>query len=224
MTTRLPGQRAVIFDLDGVIIHNNEWHLKSWLLFARQMGISLTAEEFPERIFGKTNEQILEKEFPSATAEQLQAWSLEKEALYRDMYAPHFQLADGLYDFLENLKKGAIPAAVASNAPLVNVDFALDRGKIREFFEVVMYAGLVARPKPAPDIYLRTTALLGLEPEQCFVIEDSPTGLEAARQAGCQTIAITSTYPGADLIPLADHIFDHFREIDAFLIDKKHFR
>ncbi len=220
----LSGQGAVIFDLDGVIIHNNDWHLKSWLIFARQMGISLTAEEFPERIFGKTNEQILEKEFPSASAAQLEAWSLEKEALYREMYTPHFQLAEGLFDFLENLKKAGIPMAVASNAPLVNVDFALDSGKIRDFFDVVMYAGLVARPKPAPDIYLKSADLLGLKPQHCFVIEDSPTGLEAARQAGCKTLAITSTYPGSELIPLANHVFDHFTEINAFLIDKKHFK
>ena len=208
---------AVIFDMDGVIIHNNDWHLKSWLLFARQLGMDLTEEEFPARVFGKTNEQILEIAFPQASPGQLQAWSLEKEALYREMYAPHFQLATGLFPFLENLKTAGIPTAVASNAPLVNVDFALDTGNIRHFFDAVLYAGLVAMPKPAPDIYLRSAALLGREPADCFVIEDSPTGLEAARRAGCKTIAITSTYSAADLVPLADHVFEDFQAIDAFL-------
>jgi beta-phosphoglucomutase len=220
MTSNPPKPAAIIFDMDGVIIHNNDWHLKSWLIFARQLGMQLTEEEFPTKVFGKTNEQILEKAFPQASENQLHAWSLEKEALYREMYSPHFQLADGLEAFLKNLKSANLKIAVASNAPLVNVDFALDLGKIRPYFDVVMYAGLVPKPKPAPDIYLKSAELLYQQPGDCYVIEDSPTGLEAARLAGCRTIAITSTYAKADLLPLADQVFDHFEEINAFLFSQ----
>jgi HAD superfamily hydrolase (TIGR01509 family) len=210
---------GLVFDMDGVIVHNNDWHLKSWLQFAKKLGMDLTEADFPEKIFGKTNEQILEKAFPQAGLAQWEIWSLEKEALYREMFAPHFELAPGLLPFLEKLKAIQIPLAVASNAPLVNVDFAVNLGKIRSFFQVILYAGLVAKPKPAPDIYLKACELLGKNPKDCFVIEDSPTGLEAARLAGCQTIAITSTYPKSTLKPLANNVFDRFEEIQNFLLN-----
>ena len=208
---------GVIFDMDGVIINNNDWHLKSWLLYAQKIDMQLTAEEFPEKVFGKTNEQILAVAFPDADADQLEAWSLEKEALYREMYAPDFELAAGLLTFLEGLKQRKIPVAVASNAPLVNVDFALDLGNIRPYFDVVMYAGLVPNPKPAPDIYIRSAELLGLPTNVCFVIEDSPTGLEAANRAGCRSLAITSTFPTEKLKPISEKVFDNFNQIGKFM-------
>jgi HAD superfamily hydrolase (TIGR01509 family) len=217
MSIQTNPQFAVIFDMDGVIINNNDWHLKSWIIFAERLGMPLKPEEFHERVFGKTNEQILALEFPDASDEQLLAWALEKEALYREMYAPEFALADGLYSFLETLKSKNIPVAVASNAPLVNVDFALDMGKIRHFFDVIMYAGLVPNPKPAPDIYLKSAELLGFRPENCFVVEDSPTGLQAAVAAGCNPIAITSTFTSGDLLPYTSFIVDHFDELNQRL-------
>jgi beta-phosphoglucomutase len=212
--------KGVIFDMDGVIINNNDWHLKSWLFYAGKMGISLKEEEFPEKVFGKTNEQILAIAFPDADETQLYAWSLEKEAIYREMYAPHFELAEGLLSFLERLKSQNIPVAVASNAPLVNVDFALDLGKIRDYFDVIMYAGLVPKPKPAPDIYLKSAELLGLQPSECFVIEDSPTGLQAANAANCRPITITSTFPEAALQPLSEKVFHNFQEIGDYILSQ----
>jgi HAD superfamily hydrolase (TIGR01509 family) len=217
MTTKPDKSFAVIFDMDGVIINNNDWHLKSWIIFAERLGMPLKPEEFHERVFGKTNEQILALAFPDASDEQLLTWALEKEALYREMYAPEFALADGLYSFLETLKSKNIPVAVASNAPLVNVDFALDMGEIRHFFDVIMYAGLVPNPKPAPDIYLKSAERLGFRPEDCFVVEDSPTGLQAAVSAGCNPIAITSTFKSGNLLPYTSFIVDHFDELQQRL-------
>lgn len=209
--------KALILDMDGVIINNNDWHLHSWLEFASKLGIPLTAEEFPERVFGKTNEQILLTYFPDADTKQLREWSLEKEALYREMYAPHFALAEGLEALLQKATKANLKIAVASNAPLVNLDFALDLGKIRPFFQAILYADLVANPKPAPDIYLASAAHLGLLPADCAVIEDSPTGLQAAKAAGCLPIAIASTYPSEKLQQFTEQVFPDFEAIIGYL-------
>ena len=206
--------------MDGVIINNNDWHLKSWLVFAKSLGMELAEEEFHEKVFGKTNEQILAIAFPGTSDAQLEKWSLEKEALYREIYLPDFKLADHLLDFLKLLKSKKIPVAVASNAPLVNVDFALDNGNIRDYFDVVMFAGLVAKPKPAPDIYIKSAELLGLSPQKCFVIEDSPTGIEAAVKAGCRPIGISSTYPIEKLDLITEKAFDTFPQISNYLFSE----
>ena len=208
---------AVIFDMDGVIINNNDWHLRSWLVYAKRLGIDLKEEDFPTRVFGRTNEEILAEAFPDAQPKQLEIWSLEKESLYREMYQPDFKLADGLVGFLEMLKVNHVPIAVASNAPLVNVDFALDLGAIRPYFDVIMYAGLVNMPKPAPDIYLKSAELLGYAPSDCYVIEDSPTGLSAAVSAGCRPVAITSTFASTDLNSFTSFIVDSFGELQSRL-------
>ena len=204
---------GVVFDMDGVIINNNDWHVKSWLAFADRSQIDLKEEEFHTKVFGKTNEQILEIFFPDASWAQLQTWALEKEALYREMYRPYFKLADGLLDFLKQLKDKGIGIAVASNAPLVNIDFALDEGEIRPYFDAILYAGMVPNPKPAPDIYLKACELLGYPAQTCYVIEDSPPGLKAAVAAGCKAIAITSTFPKPELQLLTPRVIDHFAEL-----------
>lgn len=206
---------GVIFDMDGVIINNNHWHVKSWLEFASGLGIDLREEEFPTKVFGKTNEQILSAYFPDASADQLLAWALEKEAIYRDMYRPHFELAEGLLHFLERLKRQAIKIGVASNAPLVNVEFALDEGNIRSYFDAIVYAGMVDQPKPAPDIYQKAAKLLGYLPSDCFVIEDSPPGLQAALAAESKPIAITSTYSRSEVGKYTSFIINHFDELEG---------
>jgi beta-phosphoglucomutase len=218
MTNAIPRPKGLIFDMDGVLIDSNPYHLKSWLLFAKQIGIDLKEEEFPTRVYGKTNEEILRQAFPEEKDTQIQAWSDEKEALYRTLFEPEFSLADGLVEFLEALKTLGIPMAVASNAPKANVDFALDLGGIRSYFEVVLYAGLVSRPKPAPDIYLESARRMGFQPMDCAVVEDSPTGLEASVSAGCTSIAITSTFPAADLLSYTSHIVGSFAELQSRIL------
>lgn len=210
--------KGVIFDMDGVILDNNEWHVASWLVYAQKLGIDLKREEFPTRVFGKTNEEILLLAFPTASNDQLLQWSLEKEALYRQMYQPHFELTPGLLSLLENLKTKNVKLAVASNAPKVNVDFALNEGKIRSFFQSILFFGIVPNPKPAPDIYLESARRLQLLPADCYVIEDSPTGIQAAVAAGCTAIGITTTYPRKELESLTPWVFDQFSEIQDFLV------
>ena len=212
--------QAVIFDMDGVLLDNNDWHLKSWLEYANRRNIPLKAEEAYTRVFGKTNREIILDAFPGSSEETIRLWSEEKEALYREMYEPHFSLPVGLPEFLEELRSRNYRIALASNAPLSNVDFTLDHGGIRHFFDAIVWAGMVKNPKPHPDIYLKTTAMLSLEPMECLVVEDSPTGIRAALAAGCIPAGITSTYTRQQLKQYTPLVIDHFSEIPEFLFPK----
>ena len=209
--------KAVIFDMDGVILDNNDWHLKAWLEFARMIGIDLREEEAFTRIFGKTNREIILDAYPDTSETQVEKWSQEKEALYRDMYTPHFALAEGLLPFLEKLHTNNLKIGVASNAPIENVNFALDNGGIRKYFQAILHAGLVEKPKPAPEIYLKASAMLGFQASECLVIEDSPTGLKAAKAASCPSVGITSTFPVQTLAEFTDRIIGHFDELAPIL-------
>jgi len=94
-----------------------------------------------------------------------------------------------------------VPLAVGTNAEPANADFSLDSGGLRRFFRVVVDGAQVSRPKPHPEIYLRTAELLGLPPANCIVFEDSRTGVEAARAAGARVVGLTTTH---DQLPEVD--------------------
>lgn len=210
---------AVIFDMDGVILDNNDWHKKSWGVFARQLGIELKEEDYPTKVYGKTNEQILQQFFPQMTADQLVALSLEKEALYRQMYLPHFKLPEGLMHLVTTLHIAGIPMGLASNAPMVNIDFTLDNGGLRPYFKSIVSASEVQMPKPAPDVYLQAINKLGVIAAKTVIIEDSITGLQAGRAAGAKLVAIASTYPVDALMPHADLVINSFTEIGLQQLD-----
>jgi HAD superfamily hydrolase (TIGR01509 family) len=207
--------------MDGVILDNNAWHKKSWLIFAEKYGFKLTDEDFDKRVYGKTNHEILKTEFPDASDGQYDAWAEEKEAIYREIYLPDFELVKGLPQLLDALKEKEIPTGVASNAPKINVDFALDTGKIRSFFQAIVYADLVPRPKPFPDIYLKTASILNRQPQNCVIFEDSLTGIAAAKAAGAKVIALTTTYAKRNLMLAgADRVIENFSGISTSDIEQ----
>ena len=209
--------KAVIFDMDGVVLHNNHWHLEAWLAYARRRNILLQREEVSTRVFGRTNREIILQAYPGSSEEIIQQWSAEKEELYREMYSPHFCLAEGLENLLHLLKKQDFKIALASNAPKENVDFALDKGNIRSFFQSILFEGMAPRPKPFPDIYLLAAEMLGIGPQHCLVLEDSPTGIRAGRAAGCRVIGITSTFSRQELLHFTPEVVDGMEEVSSLL-------
>jgi HAD superfamily hydrolase (TIGR01509 family) len=109
-------------------------------------------------------------------------------------------LVPGLRSFLESQRRH--PMAVASNAEPANVAFVLDRGRLRQYFRVVVDGHQVSHPKPDPEIYRRTAELLEIPPQDCVVFEDSLLGVQAARAAGCRVVGLLTTHedlPGAEL-------------------------
>jgi HAD superfamily hydrolase (TIGR01509 family) len=109
----------------------------------------------------------------------------------------------GAAELVASVKARGIPVAVASNTPGVLLRGALARAGLLHEFDAVVAADEVAEPKPSPDVYLRACELLGAEPSRSVALEDSPTGVAAARGAGMFVIGIPS-YPGivleADLV------------------------
>jgi HAD superfamily hydrolase (TIGR01509 family) len=209
--------KAVIFDMDGVMLNNNPWHLEAWLEYARFRNIPLRREEAEDRVFGRTNREIILEAFPETPEATIRSWSQEKEALYRKLYLPDFTLAAGLESLLHFLRSGGFKLAVASNAPRENVDFALDTGGIRSFFDAVLFEGMANRPKPFPDIYLLAASMLGFNPEECLVIEDSPAGIKAGVSAGCRVVGITSTFSRVKLQSLTAEVVDSLTELPSII-------
>jgi beta-phosphoglucomutase family hydrolase len=199
----LAGGLALIFDMDGVIIDSNPLHREAWAAYNLRFGIE-TSEEMQRLMYGRRNDEIVRGFFGDHLSEaEVAAHGAAKEALYREMMAGSLSRAmvPGIQEFLE--AHACEPLALASNAETANVDFLLDRLDLRRFFRAVVDGHKVAIPKPHPEVYLRAADLVGIEPANCIVFEDSEAGVAAARAAGMRTAGVTTTHgelPGVELL------------------------
>lgn len=206
--------QAYIFDMDGVLVNNCRYHVLAWRAFSKKHGLELTDEQVLEWM-GAANRVYMERLLGRPVADgELADLENEKESLYRELYAPHRRIPDGLRAFLDRAHAADIPCGVATGAPEQNITFILDGLDLRRDFRCVVDPTQYSRSKPAPDCYLRAAALLGVAPANCTVFEDAVAGIQAAHAAGMRVVAITTTNPRATLQSAgADRIIDSFTEL-----------
>ncbi len=203
--------KAVIFDLDGTLLDNNSYHLKSWLQYLKNIGRTISEEEYNEKINGRTNKDVIRYIYGnSLTEEEILQYTLEKEALYRDLYKPHIKPVAGLIDFLEVLKKKHIPMAIATSGIQPNIDFMFDEVPIRSYFKEVVNSAHILKGKPDPEIYLKTASLLDVSPGNCLVFEDAVVGVKSAKAAGMKVVAVATTHP-RDELSMADMVIGDYK-------------
>lgn len=207
--------KAVIFDMDGVIVDTNPHHRLAWRAYYQRYGKTLSDDEFVEHISGKHNTHIVAHLFagqPLSPGEVLRLGN-EKEALFRELYRPIITPTPGLVEFLKALKTAGIRTAVATSAPVENLDFVVDALGLRLYFDALLNESMVSHPKPNPEIYRKAMQLLGVEPVESVVFEDSTTGIEAARASGAQVVGVATTLTPDDLQPFVDDVIRDFTEM-----------
>ena len=188
--------RAFIFDMDGTIVDNMAFHTKSWVAFFEQRGHTIDADEFFRNTAGRQGHEIMSHYMGQhLTKEESALLDEEKEALYRELYAPHLETVAGFDQLIEEAQEQGVKLAVATAAPPANIVFTLDGLDLRRHFDAVVGAADVARGKPNPDVFLLAAERCGAEPENCIVFEDAPLGVEAARRAGMRCVVLTTTLP-----------------------------
>ena len=184
---------AMIFDLDGVLIHSMPMHVIAWEHYLSHLGVEV--ENLEARMHGKRNSELV-RDFLGNTVSEEAALEhgFAKERLFRELLLKEdltrFQVP-GVLQFLERHKN--VPKAIGSNAEPENINFVLDRFGLRPYFQAVVNGLEVKRPKPFPDIYLQAAQHLHVEPENCIVFEDSPTGVEAGIAAGMRVVGVETT-------------------------------
>ena len=193
------GKAGVIFDMDGVIVHSNPTHKKAIQIFCEKYQKTVTDSVLEEKVYGRTNKEWIPEIFGDIGADELKKLAGEKEQLFRDLFSPEEHTVQGLHSFLNTLKTQKIPAAVATSAPVENADYILSRLSIREYFNAVLDSSHVTVGKPHPAIYLKASKALGKKPENCFVFEDSVSGVQAGLKAGTTVIGVTTTHSPDEL-------------------------
>jgi HAD superfamily hydrolase (TIGR01509 family) len=187
---------AVIFDMDGVLVDSNPFHLAKWSEFLRERGIAFDAAKLPDQILGQRNDAALRFFFGlNLTREERRALSEEIEGRFRTAFKPHARPLPGLLALIQECRAAGIVMAVASSAMKKNVDFVAEALGLAPYFKVLLNGDQVSRAKPDPEIYLRAAEMLNVEPARAVAFEDSPVGIEAVVRAGMKCVAIASTFP-----------------------------
>lgn len=198
--------KAVIWDMDGVLVDTGEFHYQSWVDTLPQYGIDFSREDF-RTTFGMNNEGILRLFLGERFTQDLyMEISEQKEINFRKAIQGKVQLLPGVLPLLEAIKGANILQAIGSSAPHKNIDAIIRELKLAPYFQTLVSA--VGMPsKPDPTVFLTAAGKLKTPPGDCLVVEDAIPGVEAARRAGMVCLAVTTTNSAKDL-QLADLVVD----------------
>ncbi len=195
--------------MDGTLVDNMRFHGAAWKAMLLENDIEADAEDFLVKTAGKTNREIIPHYFKDAAEEKLLELGLRKEAIYRELYLPERRTIRGAIDFLEAAKSLGVKMAVATAAPIANMEFVLDGLDMRRFFAAITTAADVSHGKPNPEIFLKSAEKLGVEPKNCLVFEDAANGFEAAHRAGMKSIGIATVNSIEGIVRLASVVEAH---------------
>jgi beta-phosphoglucomutase len=185
--------KAVLFDLDGVIVDTAKYHYIAWKQLADKLGIYFD-EEINERLKGVSRmaslEIILERSSKTYTEEEKEALATEKNDQYVSMVKriTPAEILPGVTVFLQSLKEAGIKSAVCSASK--SAGMIIDLLDLNDFFDAVLGGADVTRPKPDPEIFTLARDRFGLTSDECLVVEDAFAGIEAAKNAGMKALGI----------------------------------
>lgn len=201
--------RAFIFDMDGTLVDNMRFHTEAWGKMLAENGVKMNAHDFLVKTAGKTNREILPTVFGELSDERIEELGERKESLYRAGFLEHRKAVNGAIEFLEKAKRLGIKMAVATAAPVGNVEFILDGLDLRKYFDAITTASDVTRGKPDPEIFLKSAEKLNVSPENCIVFEDAIGGFEAAYAAGMKSIGIATVNSIEEILKLDSVVEAH---------------
>lgn len=212
-----PHLEAVLWDMDGVIADTIQYHYGAWRDILKEMGVTLTLEEF-RPLFGQRHDNIIRYALgDSLSAAEIEALSDRKQALYRQRVAEDIRPLPGAIKLIKSLNENKIKTALASSATRENIDIIVKGLGIEKYFQAYVNGPEVAEGKPSPLIFQLAAKKLGASPAGCVVIEDAIAGVAAAKTAGMKCIAVTNSHP-REKLQAADLIVDSLEEINIEIL------
>lgn len=206
--------KAVIWDMDGVIADTAPYHLRAWQEVFRKRGKNYPDDAFRGN-FGKRNDDIIQSILGSQiSAEEIEAIATEKEASFREKARGNIKPLPGAIELLRSLREHGFSLAMGSSATVENIRLITRELGIEGVFQVIVSGKEVTEGKPGPQCFLLAAEKLGAAPQDCVVIEDAIAGVTAAKRAGMRCIAVTNTSPKTKLAE-ADLVVDTLETVTA---------
>ncbi len=193
---QLPEFSAIIFDMDGLVLDTEKTYRIAWKKAAREMGESFS-DDFCNSMSGLQAADVEKRLLAACTADfDINLFFQLSSSFWREYVSKHgIPVKKGFHGLLEWLKKFQIPYCLATNSTEKNARECLQLGGLEQTFTIILSADQVKKGKPAPDIFLSAAAELDRPVSKCLVLEDSPIGIQAARNAQAPAIYIPSVLP-----------------------------
>lgn len=221
--------KAIIFDFDGVIADTEPLHLKAFQLTLQDHGIVLSDEEYFTRYLAYDDRTLFKELFKHRSIEhdesKIADFMSQKSRHFESVLKGNILIIEGIPEFISMLKN-RYPLSIGSGALRAEILEILEYAGLRDNFDIIVSADDTQRCKPDPEVYLRVLRELNsldsvsneILADECLVIEDSTSGIQAARSAGMKCLAITNSYSAAELSE-ADLVVDSLKGITAIEIE-----
>jgi beta-phosphoglucomutase len=204
--------KAVLFDMDGILVDSMPYHFISWFETMRKYNIRVT----PFEIYGKEGEKselcveyFFKKAKRKITKEKIKKITRERAEKFNEYFKPY--IFAGVEEIIRGLKKKGYKTAVVTGSAKADAVKILP-AKIYNLFDAIISSDIVKKGKPHPEPYLTASNLLNVSPSQCMVVENAPYGVKSAKSAKMYCVAVTTSLP-EQYLKQADKICADIKEV-----------
>lgn len=212
--------KAVVFDMDGVLINSHPTHLAAWKMFLGSLGSTVSDHELAFILEGRTRTEILSHFLGSLPDCELQEYGRRKDEIFRRM-EHKIDAIPGVVDFVRALHEHEIATAIATSASEIRTFSTIERMGLAEHFEIVITASDVVAGKPDPMVYRLACERLGVDPASALAFDDAPAGVQSARSAGMRCIGVSSNGLARQLLAIgAERVITDFVGLPLTVLDQ----
>ena len=207
--------KAVIFDMDGVLVDSQPYHFKADIETMSEYGV-VKDQKFYEKFAGTLTSDRMRilKDLFKLDIPVEEMVKKREDMILEIMAREDIKPVSGIPEFLKSIKNRGLKTAVASSSGYDLIGLILSRLGISEYFDSITSGNDVKRGKPDPDVFLLAAERIGVNPRECFVVEDSENGVKAAKSAGMKALGYINPTSGNQCLDMADAVTDDFRKVD----------
>jgi len=212
--------KGIIFDVDGVIFDTERMSSDFWTITMAKYGYEMGDNEYSQ-VMGRNREGIisgLEEIYKDSGLDFATIANEKTEAMVAQLDAYPIPVLPGVFEMIEYMNKRGYKRGIATSTRKIRAEKRLKKENVYEHFDAYMYGDEVAASKPNPEIFLKVADKLGLKPEECLVLEDSPSGVEAAHRGGFRCINVVGIKePTQDMIDHTEARLNNLLEVIDWL-------
>lgn len=207
--------KAVIFDMDGVLVDSQPYHFKADIETMSEYGV-VKDQKFYEKFAGTLTSDRMRilKDLFKLDIPVEEMVKKREDMILEIMAREDIKPVSGIPEFLKSIKNRGLKTAVASSSGYDLIGLILSRLGISEYFDSITSGNDVKRGKPDPDVFLLAAERIGVNPRDCFVVEDSENGVKAAKSAGMKALGYINPTSGNQCLDMADFITDDFKKVN----------